>query len=217
MKRRWLFVGASFLSLMVAAEIFGHLFFADPLAVSDLVIPTSAPLYFQGKPNVDLTYRGVLAKLRPSRIRLNSRGFRDVEPDPTDPRPRINIYGDSQAFGLGIPEESTLAYQLQARFPELRVNNYAVPGYNFRQMLGLFEKNPPDFALSMFVIFNNDFSPVIGITEKPPLFALARHSFWYQFYFLVRYVARVEDDEPAARRRPGVNATSTAQRLFLSS
>jgi hypothetical protein len=188
---------------IMALEVFGHFWAADPLVISDLVQRTNDALAFRGRPGAKVDYAGVLVRLPPVRVELNSLGFRDDEPLPGDRRPQILVLGDSNTFGLGVRQDRTFPALLKKRLPADNVLNLAVPGYNFAQEAGLFRTMPPSYALTVFVLFDNDFSPIVGLHERPPCFGVLRHLALYRLYFIWRYVARIEDDESAARRGYG--------------
>jgi hypothetical protein len=55
--------------------------------------------------------------------------------NPSAPREVIVILGGSWFLGFGVKDEETLASQLQERFPDVLVLNYACPGYGTYQCL----------------------------------------------------------------------------------
>lgn len=78
--------------------------------------------------------------------RINAHGMRDAEVDLVKPKGtiRVAVVGDSIAFGLGVPQESTFAaraerllakYFREAGEPKVEVLNFGVTGYSFGQIL----------------------------------------------------------------------------------
>lgn len=57
-------------------------------------------------------------------------------------RARVNFLGDSGTFGEGLPDDQTVAAQLQARLPQTDVHNLAMSGYGMHQALLLMEDAP---------------------------------------------------------------------------
>src|SRR5208337_4872553 len=54
---------------------------------------------------------------------------------------RILLYGDSQIFGWGIPENQRFSNVIEARQSSLEILNLAVPGYGLDQEILSYEKN----------------------------------------------------------------------------
>lgn len=52
----------------------------------------------------------------------------------SDAGPQIFLFGSDQAFGIGLSDEDTFAWRLQALLPETQVRNYGVEGYNLDQI-----------------------------------------------------------------------------------
>lgn len=91
----------------------------------------------------------------------------------------IWVFGGSTLFGWGLPDQHTLASQLQgelqARIPDrqVRVTNFGVPWYNSSHEAALLVANlreapePPDIAL--FLDGPNDLSHVLAYHNESPL------------------------------------------------
>jgi len=67
-------------------------------------------------------------------------------------RERVYLMGGSFIEGLGLPDDETLAWKLQSRFPHLDVRNYGVGGYGTLQVLLLLKRllaneKPPSIVL----------------------------------------------------------------------
>ncbi len=75
-------------------------------------------------------------------IQTNSLGFRDDDLFGNSKKSIIMI-GDSVVFGLGLPENDTIASQLEALLSNYSVLNTGVPGYNLLQETALLEKMIP--------------------------------------------------------------------------
>ena len=76
----------------------------------------------------------------PVRIGINQDGSRVTSEQNADERkivsgPQLILVGDSYMFGHGLHNEETLGWQLQRRFPNLRVINWGVGGYSTCQVL----------------------------------------------------------------------------------
>ncbi len=117
-------------------------------------------------------------------IRHNSRGYRgarDYEPDPD--RLRILAIGDSQTYGLFIPDESTYCSQLE-RIAGAEVINTGVTAYGVDQAMLMWEQegmalNPSIVLLGYFV---DDFHRnALSVRDRPkPHFVLDAQSQQFQ-------------------------------------
>ncbi|MBK7645031.1 MAG: SGNH/GDSL hydrolase family protein [Planctomycetes bacterium] len=146
-------------------------------------------LEYELRPNVDSTDRGVS-------IRTNSLGMRGPElAVPRDPRSlRIGVLGDSVAFGIGLPYESTwsrvcvdeLGRALPARPFELL--NCAVSGYSSRDEACVLESKllPLDPDLVIVGYFLNDPEPL----PLQPLQNYFHEPAWWQHFDLLRRIAQ---------------------------
>jgi hypothetical protein len=90
------------------------------------------------------SYDSYDATMTPFRVRSNSLGFRGPERSETRPEPRtlrIQLYGDSNTFGIGAHEGQTLADDLEAilreRHPDrpVEVMNFGLPANFLRSNL----------------------------------------------------------------------------------
>jgi hypothetical protein len=76
------------------------------------------------------------------RYTMNSLGFRDKqrgilkEPDTY----RILLYGDSQIFGWGVPENKRFSNVVERSQPNLEIWNMAIPGYGLDQQILLYKE-----------------------------------------------------------------------------
>lgn len=70
------------------------------------------------------------------RYATNRLGFRDRDRRINDKKARrILLYGDSEIFGWGIPEEKRFSNLTEAQRPGLEIWNLAVPGYGLDQQI----------------------------------------------------------------------------------
>ena len=79
---------------------------------------------------------------------INDLGFRDggrrLEKG-DDVAHRVLLYGDSQAFGWGVPTQRRFSNLVEARLPGLEIWNLAVPGYGLDQELLSYEQSGDRF------------------------------------------------------------------------
>ena len=95
-------------------------------------------LGYQLASGADVMFEGIGIKLEPTRVKINSQGFRDREYplDKPEKTKRILGIGDSYVFGFGIEEEETYLSVLERALGNLalperyEVLNFGVPGYN---------------------------------------------------------------------------------------
>jgi hypothetical protein len=66
---------------------------------------------------------------------------------------RILLYGDSQIFGWGIPENQRFSNLIEARQSSLEILNLAVPGYGLDQEILSYEKNGHFLSGNEVVLF----------------------------------------------------------------
>jgi len=135
--------------LAVAAIVFlvaGELL-ARSTGILDRLNGYTRSLYAPG-PDADLPYvlrPGVTTRLRGVDVATNALGFRgpDVAPMPAPETSRIAVLGDSVAFGQELPQDRTLASQLEAQLEAaglaVEVVNLGVPGYDTVSAVRLFE------------------------------------------------------------------------------
>lgn len=86
--------------------------------------------------------------------RINALGFRDRARVPAKPAGtrRILLYGDSQAFGWGIPEDQRFSNLLEARAAGVEIWNLAVPGYGLDQQILAYELDGQRFEADEVVL-----------------------------------------------------------------
>jgi hypothetical protein len=102
-------------------------------------------------------------------VNINSEGFRDSEPDPSDHRPQVAVLGDSFVtnFGVEAPEVFTelMRNHLGAR---AAVRNYGVNGYGQVQELLLLDEllASHKIAMTLVVVYlRNDFDDNLGLFD----------------------------------------------------
>lgn len=89
--------------------------------------------------------------------RVNAFGYRDRE-RVSDKNPgvqRVLLYGDSQAFGWGLPMEDRYSDLLEDRIPNVEVWNLAVPGYGLDQEFLSFERDAKQFSPNVAIFLTS--------------------------------------------------------------
>jgi len=151
------------------------------------------------RPNARITFGGMRDRLeRPVVWQVNAQGFRAEHPvPPRSARFRIATFGDSEAFGWGVPIESTFQRQMEKIDPRVEVFNLAVPGYNAENVADhLAEFIPvlkPD--LVVYVFHKNDLDPALSRTP-----VLHRSYLWVLFRIATARVLIKKSDD--YRRSP---------------
>ncbi|MDP8254569.1 MAG: SGNH/GDSL hydrolase family protein [Candidatus Alcyoniella australis] len=144
------------------------------------------PPYIELRPGAQLEYSGMLGRLEPTSIRINSTGFRDFERpwDGPDQGLRIACVGDSYTMGLGVELEQAFPAQLEKRCREVgrddaRVFNAGVAAYSMfdypRYLRTAVTRLEPD--LIVLQICGNDATPA----------ASARSRLWWAVMRLARF------------------------------
>lgn len=94
---------------------------------------------------------------RPIQMRFLSDGGRATQPkaeaEQATQRPQLVIVGGSFAQGWAISDRETLAWKLQARFPEIEVSNYGTGGYGSYQSLLVLERQLPKLREPALVLY----------------------------------------------------------------
>ena len=116
-------------------------------------------------PGTEVVYTGWLLRIPPVEHAVNSRGYRGPS-RPVEKRPgtlRILLVGDSYTFGVGMPEEDTIAAQLEdalgAFSPRpVEVLNFGVPGANLEEAFEQYERFASRWKhdVVLYLLFNND-------------------------------------------------------------
>jgi tetratricopeptide (TPR) repeat protein len=132
-------------------------------------------------------YRDDSPDFRRSYERTNSHGLRDVEREIDKPHGtrRVILLGDSVVEGHGVPEDDTIARQLEALYPDgkTQVLNMGVTGYCTLAEVELLEVKglafEPDVVVLFFVEndflnFNREAFPLGAPRDRP---ALVKHLF----------------------------------------
>jgi hypothetical protein len=94
------------------------------------------------KPNRKVTHRTRNFEVT---YTINESGFRDRTHDDSADGDvyRLLVYGDSQVFGWGVPEESRFSNLLERSVPSLEVWNLGVPAYGLDQELLTYGQGAP--------------------------------------------------------------------------
>jgi hypothetical protein len=149
------------------------------------------------KPRADVRIFG-------ARVQTNQLGFRDNRPSIPAKEPhefRIVVIGDSFTFGPGVEYEhlytSLLSSRLARRYPDVRVINLAVEGYNIIQYEAVLEEvgrglQPDLVLLAMFPV--NDFELDDYENHRRIAFGGEPHVDWYQSLYVYRaYLHRIPE------------------------
>jgi hypothetical protein len=92
------------------------------------------------------------------RYATNSLGFRD-KPHRTAKAEsiyRILVYGDSQIFGWGVPEEGRFSNVIESQTPSVELWNLAVPAYGFDQQVLSYERYGASLNGDEIILFVSD-------------------------------------------------------------
>jgi lysophospholipase L1-like esterase len=93
---------------------------------------------------------------RGATITIGDGGFRLHPADPADPpgAPVVGLFGGSTVWGVGVPDDGTLAAALDRRLPGVAVRNFGQTGYNSGQSLALLtERLTAGERLDLAVLF----------------------------------------------------------------
>jgi hypothetical protein len=89
---------------------------------------------------------------------------------------RIEVFGDSFAFGSEVDDDSTYSVMLERALPSAEVLDFGVPGYGLDQALLRFRAEGPPFAPDVVVI---------GLVSTLLPRDAASFTFWYKPYFVL--------------------------------
>ena len=116
-------------------------------------------------PGAQVLYTGWLLRIPPVEHSVNSRGYRGPS-RPFEKHPgtlRILLVGDSYTFGVGMPEEDTIAAQLEdvlgVSSPRpVEVLNFGVPGVNLEETFEQYERFASrwEHDVVLYLLFSND-------------------------------------------------------------
>ena len=116
-------------------------------------------------PGAEVGYTGWLLRIPPVEHAVNSRGYRGPS-RPFEKPPgtlRILLVGDSYTFGVGMPEEDTIAAQLEDRLGAfsprpVEVLNFGMPGANLEETFEQYERFASRWKhdVVLYLLFNND-------------------------------------------------------------
>ncbi|UCG72901.1 MAG: SGNH/GDSL hydrolase family protein [Chromatiales bacterium] len=143
-----------FLVALVLAEVSVRIFFPHS---RDHVMPGQL---FRMDPDLGWSLRNGTNGQHQTRLfdveyRVNAFGYRDRERERSK-KPgvkRVFLYGDSQAFGWGLPMEGRYSNLLENRIANVEIWNLAVPGYGLDQELLSFERDAKQFAPDLVLFF----------------------------------------------------------------
>ncbi len=116
-------------------------------------------------PGAEVVYTGWLLRIPPVEHSVNARGYRGrLRPFEKPPGAlRILLVGDSYTFGAGMPEEDTIAAQLEevlgASLPRaVEVLNFGVPGVNLEETFEQYERFASrwEHDIVLYLLFRND-------------------------------------------------------------
>ena len=116
-------------------------------------------------PGTQVAYTGWLLRIPPVVHAVNSQGFRG--PSRSFEKPigtrRILLMGDSYTFGVGMPEEETIAAQLQgilgaSSSRRVEVLNFGVPGVNLEETFEQYQRFASrwEHDVVLYLLFRND-------------------------------------------------------------
>jgi lysophospholipase L1-like esterase len=127
-------------------------------------------------PNCEEFYCGWFVSIPPTKIKINSDGFRDYEYKIEKPpnNYRIIALGDSFTFGAGVELEDSWPKILEKKLNELNngihyeVLNFGIPGYNVYDQVEFFKikgvKYNPELVI--FTFLGNDIENSTALKEK---------------------------------------------------
>ncbi|MGH7436100.1 MAG: SGNH/GDSL hydrolase family protein, partial [Polyangiaceae bacterium] len=117
---------------------------------------------------------------------------------------RIEVFGDSFAFGSEVDDDSCYAAQLEKRLPSTEVLDFGVPGYGLDQALLRFRKEGPAYHPDVVVI---------GYVSTLPARDSEPFTFFYKPYFVLRGGQLVLLGTPVPGFAEGMKAYAHSSRL----
>ncbi len=119
-------------------------------------------------PGAEIVYTGWLLRMPPVEHSVNSQGYRGPS-RPFEKPPgtlRVLLVGDSYTFGVGMPEQDTIAAQLEAVLGAssprpVEVLNFGVPGVNLEETFEQYERFAGrwEHDVVLYLLFRNDLDP----------------------------------------------------------
>ncbi len=137
------------------------------------------------EPGSKAIYEGWFTPVRPTRLVINSKGYRDREYPPEAPAGtlRIALLGDSHAFGLGTQLEEGLARRLEGDLAQrlgrqVEVVNAGVPGYDLPKEVSRAAAVLDDYSpeLLLFLVGHQDLEDRPCSYWKAPVWPLLSRS-----------------------------------------
>lgn len=166
---------------------------------ADRIYNYDAELGWFPVPNSDVSFTGI----RTIRVRHNSLGLRDIEPDAA-PKPTIAFIGDSFVWGYDAEQNARFTELLRARLPQKRIVNAGVTAYGTDQeyllLRRLWDRIKPDVVVLMVCVDNDRKDNTVNTRQDgpyKPYFDLAPDAFkgipvpWSRhLYFADNWLAR---------------------------
>ena len=166
---------------------------------ADRIYNHDAELGWFPVPNSDVSFTG----MRTIRVRHNSLGLRDIEPD-TTPRPTIAFIGDSFTWGYDAEQNERFTEILRARMPQERIVNAGVTAYGTDQeyllLRRLWDRLQPNVVVLMVCVDNDRKDNTVNTRQDgpyKPYFDMTQNAFegipvpWSRhLYFADNWLAR---------------------------
>ncbi|RMF05841.1 MAG: hypothetical protein D6768_00445 [Chloroflexi bacterium] len=152
-----------------------------PNVARDIIYQKSSVpgLDYELVPNMDTTAHG-------ARVKINSAGMRDDEPDPA--LPKIVVLGDSFSFGFQLEQDESFPARLDAALDTADVLNLAVAGYAMKDYVAVLKNKglawQPEVIIVGYVL--ND--PETEAIQQIP--AYFRQADWWQYSHVLRLFAQ---------------------------
>jgi lysophospholipase L1-like esterase len=146
---------------------------------ADRIYNYDAELGWFPVPNSDVSFTG----MRTIRVRHNSLGLRDIEPD-TAGKPTIAFIGDSFVWGYDAEQNERFTEILRAKLPEQKIINAGVTAYGTDQeyllLRRLWDRLKPDVVVLMVCTDNDRKDNTVNTRQDgpyKPYFDMARGAF----------------------------------------